>query len=114
MSENEINKNTTERGFFGKLSNGDFGLAKTYWIYNVLVNVVANILVELIVSIELFVFVLVAMIAYSIPALIGLWKSASKYKGSKIWSVLAKIVTILGIIFSIGLLSPLISLFKIL
>jgi hypothetical protein len=98
MSENEINENNTERGFFRKLSNGDFGLAKTYWLYNVLVSVVANILMKLIVSIELSAFMLVAMIAYSIPSLIGLWKSSSKYKGSKIWSVLAKIATVFNVI----------------
>ncbi len=48
MSENETNENTTERGFFSKLSNGDFGLAKTFWLYNILVSVVANILMKLV------------------------------------------------------------------
>ncbi len=108
MSENETNENTTERGFFSKLSNGDFGLAKTFWLYNILASVVANILMKLVVSIEFLIFVLVAIIAYSIPALIGLWKSASKYNGSKIWSVLAKIwpvFSVISLIFTILLIA---------
>ncbi len=84
MSENETNKNNMEKGFFSKLSNGDFGLAKTYWLYNVLVGTVFNILMKLIISIEFFIIALVAYIAYSIPVLIGLWQSANKYKGKKL------------------------------
>jgi len=46
MSEIENATNgseTIEKGFFGKLSNGDFGLAKTYWRYGVGVQFVVRI-----------------------------------------------------------------------
>jgi len=108
MRENET-INTIEGGFFRKLSNGDFGLAKTYWLYNVLAIIVGNILMEL------SAYVLMAIIAYSIPSLTGLWKAANKYRGSRIWSVLAKIITIIGIITIIAIIllifSPLFILF---
>tara|TARA_B100001971_G_C18155759_1_gene518446 strand:- start:996 stop:1157 length:162 start_codon:yes stop_codon:yes gene_type:complete len=35
---------------------------------------------------------MLAAIAYYIVVLTGIWNSASRYTGSKIWSVLAKII----------------------
>ena len=40
MSE-EIN--SINKSFFIKLKDGDFGLAKTYWLYGVVVNLVLSI-----------------------------------------------------------------------
>lgn len=34
------------KGFFATLANGDFGYAKIYWSYDVLVSVVGNILIS--------------------------------------------------------------------
>jgi DedD protein len=109
MSENEnVTYRTTssEKGFFGKLSNGDFGLAKTYWLYGVLIDFVGGIAIQLITSIGLFAIVMLAYTAYRIPVIMGIWRAASKYEGYKIWAVLAKIAAVLGVIMlAVGLIS---------
>lgn len=109
MSENENVTNsvtTTEKGFFGKLSNGDFGLAKTYWLYGVLVGFVLNIAMKPITSIGLLVIVMLAYTAYEIPVIMGVWRAANKYEGSKFWAVLAKISVVLGtIMLVVGLIA---------
>ncbi|ABA57433.1 hypothetical protein Noc_0921 [Nitrosococcus oceani ATCC 19707] len=95
-----------ERGFFEKLANGDFGLAKTYWVYGVLVGMVVNLLSNFIPSIGGFVIFIIAYTAYEIPVLMGTWKAANKYRGRKFWAVLAKTAVVLGVIMLVaGLLS---------
>lgn len=101
MSENEINENITERGFFSKLSNGDFGLAKTFWLYGIVVSAVAGIMARLITSVELLIITSLLFIAYKILVLKGVWKAASKHQGAKIWTVLAKTVVVFSIIMLI-------------
>ena len=108
----EVNSNpneSSENGFFGKLANGDFGLAKTYWLYGVLLSVVVNILSSAISSTETLVIIVLALAAYSVPLYMGIWKAANKYKGQKIWSILAKIATVLGVIMVVSSLMTLAS-----
>jgi|AP45_3_1055517.scaffolds.fasta_scaffold51892_1 hypothetical protein len=110
MSEIENATNgseTIEKGFFGKLSNGDFGLAKTYWRYGVGVQFVVRIAAIFIIFILsslpagtlefLLVIVSLAFTAYAIPLGMGIWRAANKYEGSKIWATLAKANVILGV-----------------
>ena len=94
----QILSNTSEvtaKGFIKQLIDGDFGLAKTYWLYFV---VGSNLLWLLLMfpilssSFGLIVVSMLAAIAYDIVVLTGIWNSASRYTGSKIWSVLAKII----------------------
>jgi len=95
----------SERGFFGKLANGDFGLAKTYWLYGVLVGIVFNIISNAVTSVGGEVILILAHTAYAIPVTMGTWRAANKYQGPKIWAVLAKIAVVLGIIMlAVGLL----------
>jgi hypothetical protein len=35
-------------------------------------------------------------LSYTVVVLIGTWRAASRYQGPKLWTVLAKIVTVLG------------------
>lgn len=84
------------KGFFGKLVNGEFGLAKTYWLYGVLVGIVVNIVSRGITSTGALMFLIVAYTAYEVPVLIGTWRAASMYKGPSVWAILAKIAIILG------------------
>jgi len=99
MSEIEtIVNDATEKGFFKKLANGDFGLAKTYWLYGVLFGFFVNIAMRLITSIGLLVIVMLVYTAYEIPVIIGVWRAAKKYQGPKIWAELAKIAVVLGAI----------------
>lgn len=99
MSDTE---RTTERstaaakGFFGKLVNGDFGLAKTYWLYGVLVGIAVNLVSRGITSTETLMFLIIAYTAYEVPVLIGTWRAASLYKGPSVWAILAKAAVMLG------------------
>ena len=109
MSEIENATNgseTIEKGFFGKLSNGDFGLAKTYWRYGIGVQVVVRIATIFIPYFGLLVIVSLAHTAYAIPLFMGIWRAANKYEGSKIWATLAKANVILGVfVLALNLLS---------
>jgi hypothetical protein len=103
MQEIDSNQNdSSEKSFFGKLANGDFGLAKTYWLYGVLVGFVTNILIMAISSTGILVVVFLALVAYSVPLYLGVWRAANKYEGRKLWSILAKIATVLGVIMLAG------------
>lgn len=95
-----------EKGFFGKLANGDFGLAKTYWLYGVLVGIVVNIISIVVTSVGGVVILILAYTAYEIPVIMGTWRAANKYEGPKIWVFLAKIAVVLGaIMLAISLLA---------
>jgi len=100
---NEIAAN---RGFWAKLINGDYGLAKTYWLYGVLVGIGLNIIQRLVLasgadSIAVVIIITLALVAYSVVWLIGLWRASNRYEGSKVWSILAKIAAIFGLISSV-------------
>ena len=86
------------KGFFSKLAGGEFGLAKTYWLYGVLVGVVANVSTSFITSIFGLVVTMIVYTAYEIPVLMGIWRASDKYQGPNAWAVLAKIAVILGAI----------------
>jgi hypothetical protein len=84
------------RGFIHKLSDGGYGLAKTYWVYGVLVGVVVNIAVEFIESASIIIALMLAYILYEVPVLLGIWSASNKYTGPSLWVILAKIATVLG------------------
>ena len=94
--------NTNEissKGFIKQLIDGDFSLAKTYWLYGVVGSIVMNLLMIFPIisgSMPLLVSALLISIAYAIIVLTGIWNSAGKYTGSMLWSVLAKIIVILN------------------
>ena len=94
----QISSNTNEqtaKSFIKQLIDGDFGLAKTYWLYFILGGMAINLLLFFPMSsssLGLIVVSMLAAIAYDIVVLTGIWNSASRYTGSKIWSVLAKII----------------------
>ena len=86
--------------FLTDLKDGDYGLAKTYWLFGVIGNIVINILILplLTASIILFIVGLIIIVIYTIIVLIGIWNAASDFNGSSFWSVLAKIAVVLGFI----------------
>jgi len=111
----EVNSNVPSNqagaGFFKRLSNGDFGLAKTYWLYGVVVGIAFRLLTTIIPSPVIVAILSVAWIAYAVFLYMGIWKAAGRYTGERIWAVLAKIMVILGALF---LLFTLVGLFTLL
>jgi hypothetical protein len=94
-SENKINS-----GFWTKLIQGHYGLAKTYWLFGVLAVVVFQIILTVATAagggFGIIVGLLLAFLAYSIVQVIGLWRASNLYEGRKLWAILAKVAVILG------------------
>lgn len=92
MSEIETTaNNSSKKGFFVKLLNGDYGLAKTYWLYGVMVGIVVSIIMNASTSNDFKVAITVPYVTYCVPVIMGLWNSANKYQGPKVWAVMGKV-----------------------
>ncbi|TYC63819.1 hypothetical protein FMN52_00925 [Marinobacter sp. BW6] len=97
MSEIGNTSNGLEsKGFFSKLVNGDFGLAKTYWLYGFVVGIVINVLTRIVPSLGALAVILALAIPYQVMVLLGVWRAAEKYQGRKAWAILAKVAAVLG------------------
>ena len=93
------------KNVFSKLIDGDYGLAKTYWLFGVLVNVGFNILFKVAESTASYprqalaqILILTSIsVAYSVVVVIGTWRASGKYQGPKFWAILARIMVVIGI-----------------
>jgi len=93
------------KNVFSKLIDGDYGLAKTYWLFGVLVNVGFNILFKVAESGASYprqalaqILILTSIsVAYSVVVVIGTWRASGKYQGPKFWAILARIMVVIGI-----------------
>ena len=103
-----------KKGFLKKLKDGDFGLAKTFWIYNILIGAVIQFIfvgMDVIIESEessasmllMVVAISIIVVIYAIICLIGLWKAASKYTGPRVWPVLTKIWIVFAIIVNVAI-----------
>ena len=96
---------TSEKGFFKRLADGDFGLARTYWLYGVLVSISVNLVSNFfITSIGGLLLLTLAYAAYDISVILGTWRAARKYQGPRLWANLAKSMTIVGAIMLVVVL----------
>ena len=97
-------ENNTQTSFLSNLIKGEIALWKTYWLFGVIGNIIATILINIFAqfSESLFLIILIIAIVYQIVVFIAIWNSASKYAGSKIWAILAKIMVGLGVLSSIA------------
>lgn len=111
----ESPKIVKEKNFIVRLFNGDISLPVTYWIFGVIIgNVIFGTLCSVIDSkyfeliskvgiLPINVFLIFTLV-YNIFILIAIYRSALKYKGNKIWSILARILVIINTVFSIAIL----------
>jgi len=92
-----VNINTSlypERSFIKILLSGDFGLAKTFWMYVFMLGVFINLGMVMVPQISIgivAILILIASTVFAIPLHIAIWRAANKYRGPKIWAILAKI-----------------------
>lgn len=86
----------------GELWRGEVGLAKTYWVWGVLVNGVLGVIGLFIVisigSVPLLLAYVALSVLFSIFMCVAIWRSAGNYTGPTIWMVLARIAVILGML----------------
>ncbi len=101
QSKNFKNSND-KKGFLKKLRDGDYGLAKTYWLFGVGVSIIIGIIIQIIFAamgrsgiVIAFIIILISIIYTAFFQLPGLWRAAKKYQGPKIWAILAQIVVII-------------------
>lgn len=108
IAAQEMLKSSPEVNLFHRFIRGGLGLAKTYWLYNVLVGfiIIAPIqwlLQKSFLTIQSTSFGTaiaagfeVFVLCYSVLATIALWRSANLYRGRKLWPRLVKGTTVLG------------------
>ncbi len=90
--------------YFAEFYDGKLSLPHSYWIF----GIAYSIAVGIIIAIFVVAFGLpdktinVLSLPWIIFITIGVWRSSDKYKGSKFWSVLAKIAVILSVIQTVA------------
>ena len=105
--QNENNKSS----FISRLWKGDIPLVRTFWIFWVIPPIAFPFIQGLLTFTlgpllgALFLLIWFAFslsfAVYQIICTKGLWSSATKYNGKKIWAIGAKLFVILGIVSSI-------------
>jgi hypothetical protein len=88
--------------FYEKFINGEFGLAKTYWLFGVVPGFIAGIAVRTVSSDTLAYWIGAAFVIYQCVLLVALWNAGRKYQGSKVWPVLAFLVVMSAVLRNIG------------
>jgi hypothetical protein len=104
--------------FISRLYKGEYSLAKSYWLFGNVIPAILFMIIfglifltsndplgklvnqdfvpeSLMVSIVVLILSLITLV-YIFISVIGIWRSAQKYNGKKIWSLLAKITIIIG------------------
>ena len=88
---------------FRKLWKGEVALVVAYWAYGVLGNIALRVLAIFAPPLPVVQIPLVCLaLAYLIVTSVGIWRSAGRYSGQKIWAVLARIVVAVNVIFLVG------------
>ena len=88
-----------------KLVGGHFGLAKTYWVFGILVSALATLglsvalqVLEYNAAVLVYFVGLHLLVAYQIVVTIGVWKASRRYQGPAVWPSLARIAILLGLV----------------
>lgn len=97
-----------ERTHIKKLISGEYGLAKTYWLFGVVIGFLASVLLQILGAVGapgglLGIFGFVA-ISYNCAVLKGIWKAADQYRGPQLWAVLGKVAVVLGALQIVALI----------
>ena len=95
--------------YLKKFWDGDVPLVISYWIIGVILNVIVSFSIGFILTFVLLtlgtsdttinILLNLFIIAWIIFLTVGIWRSADKYQGKKIWSHLTKLVLVIGIIW---------------
>lgn len=97
-------------GFIKTVWRGDAGLAMTYWVWGTLVGLLiaaASIPLASAESTFLAVLYVAFAILHAIWVSFGIWRSAGRYQGNRIWATLARLGVIVGAVRSVYELGPL-------
>jgi len=103
-------------GLFARHWRGDYSLARSYWVNGALIfHLGINMILCIVLTIVLATLrgktalVLIVgfgeialLVAAYVWALVGVWRSARKYQGPRIWPILARLAIIFGVLLSIA------------
>tara|TARA_B100001564_G_scaffold149519_1_gene125733 strand:+ start:454 stop:777 length:324 start_codon:yes stop_codon:yes gene_type:complete len=96
-------KRSNYGNYLAEFYDGKLSLPHSYWIFGLVYSILVGILLAVLVI--LFNLPDKTISVLSLPWIIfisiGIWRSSDRYKGSKFWSILAKIAVVLGLIQSI-------------
>ncbi len=97
-------------GFIKTVWRGDAGLATTYWFWGLIVGLLiaaGGFAVGSAESVFLGVLYIAFVVLYSIWVSVGVWRSAGKYQGKRVWATLARFGVIVGAVRSVFEVGPL-------
>ena len=97
MAKRKISKN---ENFFVRFWNGDLSLPMSYWGVGVGIGIIFGFLVgAFTIAVGMSEDAMWGFfIPFQIYTVVGIWRSADKYRGTKFWAILAKIAVIIGIV----------------
>ena len=93
-------KKSQNENFFVRFWNGDLSLPMSYWGVGVGIGLVFGLLIGVFTGATgmsedaMWGF----LIPFQIYTVVGIWRSADKYKGAKFWAILAKVAVVFGIV----------------
>ena len=93
-------KKSKKNNFFVKFCNGELSLQMSYWGVGVGIGIVIGLLIGIFIGAAgmsedaIWGF----LIPFQIYTVVGIWRSANKYKGAKFWSILAKVAVVFGVV----------------
>jgi len=82
-------------GIITKLWNGDYSLAKTFWLFDLLIGMIAGFALLLLLmfcqcTLNVMTAIYSVMLCYAVLVNVGLWRAADKYSGKLVWAKLVK------------------------
>lgn len=88
-------------GPFANFLKGNLGLLKTYWLYGVVGGLVVRTLLSIVgFAVSSPTVPAIGSLAWQCTVGLAVWRAAAVYPGSKLWSTLARIAVVLGIILT--------------
>ena len=97
-------KRANNKKYFSDFFEGKLSLPHSYWIFGIVYSLVVGLVIAIFViglgmpdrTVNVLAFPWLIYIA------VGVWRSSDKYKGPKIWSILAKIAVVLSVIQNVA------------
>ena len=93
-------KYSKKENFFVRFWNGQLSLPMSYWGVGVGLGIVYGAIIGIFIGLmgmseeAMWGF----LIPFQIYTVVGIWRSADKYKGAKFWAILAKVAVVFGIV----------------
>ena len=93
-------KKSQKENFFVRFWNGDLSLPMSYWGVVVGIGIIFGFLVgAFTIAVGMSEDAMWGFfIPFQIYTVVGIWRSADKYRGTKFWAILAKIAVVFGIV----------------